>query len=373
MSQVVQALYKEIKQGDLLKLQNASNVATTGGGARDFRFPLRFAPLLALMFPRRETRGLKECRLGDLRYSRGGTTDVSADVEYWPEPTNARPHEVRIGRVGSVPAFADPPVGSADRVFLELARLDDGAVSARYVTETTLRQECPASVSAALDSALATVVGENALIFAVPDSLPSVGDLNEDNSAGSTAVTTSREFTTRRARTGRRITITTESTSDSTQDETDTVTIATVYNYERQERASSLHRVTLGALVDFLIDLGLDPMESNIDAYVSAATAAILFEVKSLSPDNERDQTRRAIGQLLDYQFFERPTEIDVDADISYAVVYSEQPSDETIEFLESIPMHALWIAADGVSVEGTASSIDAVEVFGRRHGQTSS
>ncbi len=362
---IAQLVYKEIKEGDLLKLQNESNTAATGGGARDFRFPIRFTSALSAMFPRVSG----QVRLGDIQYLSAYGTDVSRDVEFWPEPTDARPTEVRIGRVGTVDAFADPPMDSGERVFLELALDTDGVVTARYVTESALRSTPPLrGVVDELDAALAVTAGSNAVLFAVPP-VPAVDtglSSTPPSDAGSTtAIEGERRTGRRRQRTGREIVPGVPSILVQPDDpESARRLVEATYNYELQERASRGHQRTLDALAEYLRGLGLVPQESNIDAYVAQAEAGVLFEVKSLSASNEREQTRRAVGQLLDYAYFERPAELTDDADVAYAVVYSERPTDDAIDFLDSIGMLALWVGEDGQTIEGTDDSVDIVEGF---------
>ena len=47
---VVEVLCHEIRPADILKIKAESNNANTGGGARDLRFRLEFAPCLDRFF-----------------------------------------------------------------------------------------------------------------------------------------------------------------------------------------------------------------------------------------------------------------------------------------------------------------------------------
>lgn len=48
---VVEVLCHEMRPADILKIKAESNNANTGGGARDLRFRLEFAPCLDRFFP----------------------------------------------------------------------------------------------------------------------------------------------------------------------------------------------------------------------------------------------------------------------------------------------------------------------------------
>ena len=86
-------IYKKIVAGDLSKFTATSNITQSGGGARDLRFnPAdQFLTVFRKMFPRVSDNGVLT---GYFSWANHANTEV----EIHP-PTNARPNEVRIGRI----------------------------------------------------------------------------------------------------------------------------------------------------------------------------------------------------------------------------------------------------------------------------------
>lgn len=136
---VRRVFYREILPGDRLKAAALSNIAPTGGGARDFRFNARrFDPILKKMFLRQTaTPSGLEVRVATVYWGRRNQPK-HADLEYWP-PTNARPAEGRIARISSVDAFANPPQ-TDEPVFALFSQHRDGKVWVRYATLSGLQQ-----------------------------------------------------------------------------------------------------------------------------------------------------------------------------------------------------------------------------------------
>lgn len=352
-------LFKEMLDGDYLKVKNESNVAETGGGARDFRYPIKYRSLLERMFPRVEYQGGKERRLADLHYDNGEGEQVSSDVEFWPEPTESRPTEVRIGRVGHYEALANPPSNLKEQVFFAL-RLDAaGKLYASYVFESDIRGSSNQRLIDALDEAEGETGAGRAVIFAgtIPEGLEPQASLGE---SASSEVFVERAVE-RRVRRGREL-LDTDLSGIPDGNDAESQMIEATYNYELHELATLTHKQTLQALVDHLIGLGFTPRESNIDAYLAEQEDTLLFEVKSIRVGNERAQTRKAIGQLLDYGYFEMPEEANPDADVSYAVVYSSPPPDGTVDFLDSLDIMALWVNPETGLIEGSRETADRIE-----------
>lgn len=149
--QVVRILYKEIKQGDLLKILARSNKAKSGGGARDFRFGSykRLAPAIQAMFPQtvkeiRKRGGQKidiEVYKGEFFWKDQLGKVIKKDSFFEP-PTDARGAEGRIVRVPEYNCFDTkliPLGGEGNRVLLLLIQLDDGSVWPHFAEESTLK------------------------------------------------------------------------------------------------------------------------------------------------------------------------------------------------------------------------------------------
>lgn len=149
---VLRAVFYDIYPGDRLKLDAQSNVADTGGGARDFRFsPVEeFFPLFGLMLPDREVRTTRgrvagerevEVLVGNVRW-----TDAAAQpnerqgrMTIWPA-NERRTTEARIGTVhkfGVSHLVLDDPNGGKS-VFL-LLQMANGELRMWFTTETSLR------------------------------------------------------------------------------------------------------------------------------------------------------------------------------------------------------------------------------------------
>ncbi len=159
-------LAKELVDGDRLKLEAASNVTPSGGGARDFRFPKKHLPALERIFSREGERGGRALRLADLHYQkRNGQPAVQSDVELW-EPTDSRPNEYRIAKIHKLEVFADPPPAEQNRVFAVFTQYTDGVVRFGYVTERQLRHEdSDRKIADALDAAVSLTPEGQAIIF----------------------------------------------------------------------------------------------------------------------------------------------------------------------------------------------------------------
>ena len=84
-------IYKKIVEGDLRKFTATSNFTKIGGGARDMRFnpALEFFPAFQRMFTQSGS---------ILRGYFSWANEPDTEVEVHP-PTNARPNEVRIGKI----------------------------------------------------------------------------------------------------------------------------------------------------------------------------------------------------------------------------------------------------------------------------------
>jgi hypothetical protein len=148
MSAPLRLLFKSIEEGDRLKLEARSNIATTGGGARDFRLShRRFERVINKMFPKvvveTRTRDGKhkqvELRKATLIWTDEDGRSQTKEITYEP-PTSARPSEGRITRVHEIPPLAvqNLPVRSEGRVVALLIQNSDGTIGAHYTSDELL-------------------------------------------------------------------------------------------------------------------------------------------------------------------------------------------------------------------------------------------
>jgi len=126
-----------------LKFATQSNIAMSGGGARDLRFPVvPFHALLAPMFPHQD--GPRR-RRGIVRWAAANVTS-SAEVVLW-GPTKARPREARIGRFYEIDGWKvdaqshAAEIGAGSRWFALLVQLNNNEVWARTLKERDLGGE----------------------------------------------------------------------------------------------------------------------------------------------------------------------------------------------------------------------------------------
>ena len=126
-------VYKRIVEGDLSKFTATSNITPSGGGARDLRFspaPV-FFPIFQRMF--------EQDGDGILRGQFFWANHAPTEVEIHP-PTNARPNEVRIGRIHECFPVDVIPTDSEDCVLLIV--LDSvGHVSPYFTSLKSLRHD----------------------------------------------------------------------------------------------------------------------------------------------------------------------------------------------------------------------------------------
>jgi hypothetical protein len=148
-------IYKRFFVGDNKKLQGKSNIAKTGGGAKDVRIGpwSEFEPIVKLMFPRVQTRQTQRkdpqtgkygpysatVHIGTMLYQDKQGNTAQVDAEFW-EPTGARSTEGRLAVAGKLPPFAPGTFPSGrGSVFMLIAQDSAGYLGGAWVTEHALR------------------------------------------------------------------------------------------------------------------------------------------------------------------------------------------------------------------------------------------
>jgi len=97
-------VFREVLSGDIKKHSAKSNIAASGGGARDLRFRgKQWIPFLGRMFPTPTAK--KGVSSAVVHWLSPDRTIKSARIEWW-RPTHARPGETRIGRITQISAWA---------------------------------------------------------------------------------------------------------------------------------------------------------------------------------------------------------------------------------------------------------------------------
>jgi hypothetical protein len=128
-------------------------------------------------------------------------------------------------------------------------------------------------------------------------------------------------------------------------------TITYQRNDKAQEEANELHKITLDILEKYFRINNIIPRESVIDLLVEKQNKVFIFEVKSIHAENFRDQTRYAIGQLLEYEYFEIKNKSQFkNKEIYKGVLYSEEPPNEFIDFMEACNLGVYWISDNSIT-----------------------
>jgi hypothetical protein len=120
------------------------------------------------------------------------------------------------------------------------------------------------------------------------------------------------------------------------------------------EQANREHIRTLAVLTNHLRERGKEVSSSKlIDAFSILTVGAAIFEVKSITESNERDQVRHALSQLYEYRYLHQKP------DATLWVVFSREPfSSWIVDYLISDrEVRVVWSDANGHMV-GPSSNL---------------
>lgn len=147
-------VYKQLLEGDYRKLAAQSNDATTGGGARDLRFPFAaFDNVFARLLPNRRVEVRRRAGVPQDVALRWGPVFVDEQDEtgtwvtrtfdmVWESPTDARGSEGRVARVHESPAarsLLEARDEALGEVFVLFIQDDRGELRVHYAYEEDLR------------------------------------------------------------------------------------------------------------------------------------------------------------------------------------------------------------------------------------------
>lgn len=159
----VAVIFKQIKPGDYRKLAAESNDATTGGGARDFRFPSApFAPVLEIFFPKIVGTSANggNIRRGSLVWS-NALLNERYEVDLHP-PTDARPTEARISRINSLePLQACPEPDDLIPLFVIFTLDKDGTFRCDFANTNELNEHWHTDIVRPILESLDVIQGNN--------------------------------------------------------------------------------------------------------------------------------------------------------------------------------------------------------------------
>lgn len=168
---IAEILFHEIRVADIRKINATSNDSATGGGARDLRFSLDFAPCLDRLFPKEETYERKTSyRIGPFEYHYEDGRVATEYLRYAFRPTASRAHEVRIAQINKVAFFLDyPEMKEGDgALFMAFVRMTDGIPRAQFIKQRQI--EHPDSnpiITAAMREAMDNCKKDDAAVFSV--------------------------------------------------------------------------------------------------------------------------------------------------------------------------------------------------------------
>lgn len=111
------------------------------------------------------------------------------------------------------------------------------------------------------------------------------------------------------------------------------------------EKATTEHQRALSVLERCLSNEGLTLSNSKLIDLLGEGDGWIgIFEVKSITPDNERDQVRHAVSQLFEYRFLHQLPSADL------FVVFSGEPfSGWLVDYLRQLGIGVIWINAERI------------------------
>ncbi|MDN4509611.1 hypothetical protein [Gordonibacter sp. RACS_AR49] len=166
---VKEVLFHEITEADIRKINALSNDSQTGGGARDLRFGIDFAPVLNRLFSEEVVyAGRTPYRVGAFEHCYANGDRTLEQVYYAFQPTNARPGEVRIAQINKVNFFQDLPTILDDDgiLFMAFIRKTEGVPQAQYLTEKQIGASGSNPVIAsAMREAIHKRKGRKAIVF----------------------------------------------------------------------------------------------------------------------------------------------------------------------------------------------------------------
>lgn len=170
VQQIVEVIGHEILEGDIRKAYAESNDASTGGGARDLRFPKKYKPELDRLFSTGvHENGRTEYMVCDFVAGLSDGSEVLVEgLKYAFKPTTARPNEVRIAQISAHDFFKQMPNISSDdgALFIVFVRMASGNPRMMFATQKQLNDpESNEVISAAMRDSISNKRAGSAAIF----------------------------------------------------------------------------------------------------------------------------------------------------------------------------------------------------------------
>jgi hypothetical protein len=135
-----------------------------------------------------------------------------------------------------------------------------------------------------------------------------------------------------------------------------------------QQAATAEHQETLAWLRDRLETAGYEVRKtrhSDLIAFRSPDDRILLFEVKSITDGNAWSQIRKAVGQVLEYEYTDIKQRDILSGEVQSGILLNKSPSRDVQEYLSHLTAtREIWVMwlADGLagpSVEALRSYLD--------------
>jgi hypothetical protein len=143
-----------------------------------------------------------------------------------------------------------------------------------------------------------------------------------------------------------------------------------------QRRATIEHQEVVAWLRDMLKDSGYEVMKtqySDVIAYTDFQSDILLFEVKSITPDNVWEQVRKAVGQVIEYEFTDIISRDELQGAIHPTICLSQEPSKEIQDYLEHLVstrgILVIWPTDNEQSIGGPSNQTVSKELLSNKNG----
>jgi hypothetical protein len=110
-----------------------------------------------------------------------------------------------------------------------------------------------------------------------------------------------------------------------------------------RHQATIEHQEVLSSLRKRLLASGYEVRKtqySDLIAYKNSRPEVLLFEVKSITPQNIWDQLRKAVGQVVEYEYTDVITRDSLPEDVQPGICLSQPPTTEIRGYLDHLDSH---------------------------------
>ena len=127
------------------------------------------------------------------------------------------------------------------------------------------------------------------------------------------------------------------------------------------ERSNNSHKRLTNKMINTLRSRFISEQDikktNHIDLFTTKGNSILLFEMKSLTTNNETSQLRRGISQLWEYEFFDLKNESEGKTILKFLVLERKPSMLEYIKFLRHCKINVLWLNGDNFAVSACLES----------------